>query len=469
MKINYILKRLNVRPAFINHEVSGLFIDSRKCINNSIFFLLDSNKQYLDDAIKNGAKTIISTENCYTSNKINFIKVLHVRKAIADIAKIYYKNISNKVNLIGFTGTNGKTSCSSIAYYFFNSINRKSMLIGSNGIYYQNKKVLINNTTPDILTIYKYIEIAYKLKIKYIFMEVSSIAVDQLRVEGLAFKVLILTNLKQDHLDYHKTIDNYYNSKLKPFISLNESSYSVINIDDPNYIDFVKYTKSKIITYGFNNSDIKGKIYEISESGSIFSINNFPLKIKLLGEFNIYNCLAVSSLLTIFNISFTDYYNFLKDYNGVDGRMNKYRFNNRNIIIDYAHTYSAVNEVINYTKNICKNNLYIIIGCGGNREKEKRFMIGKLLNEVDANIILTTDNPRFEEPMDIINDIKKEINKDIKIYINRREAIIESLKVLEENDYLLILGKGSEPYIDIKGVKYKYNDLEIIYEYYQLS
>ena len=148
--------------------------------------------------------------------------------------------------------------------------------------------------------------------------------------------------------------------------------------------------------------------------------------------------------------------------------MNKYVFDSKNIIIDYAHTYSAVKEVIEYVKEISKNDLYIIIGCGGNREKEKRYMIGKLLNDISANIILTTDNPRFEEPIDIINDIKEYINKDIDIIINRKEAIIQTLKKLKENDYLLIIGKGSEPYMDIKGIKYNYSDLGVINEYYQL-
>lgn len=469
MKLNYILKNLNMRPAFINHDVSGLYIDSRKCTNNSIFFLLDSNKIFLEQAIKNGAKTIITTENSYTSNNLNFINVLDVKKALADMSKIFYKDISRKMNLIGFIGTNGKTSCSTLAYSFFKNIDKKAMLIGSNGIFYYNKKIVINNTTPDILTIYKYLDIAYKNKIKYIFMEISSIAIEELRVKGLTYKALVLTNLKQDHLDYHKSLDNYYNSKLKPFVSLNKKSYSIINIDDSNCLNFIKHNQSRIITYGLNKSDVKGKIYELSETGTIFSVNNFPFKTNMLGEFNVYNCLAICSLLNIFNISYIKFYYFLKDFNGIDGRMNKYKINNRNIIIDYAHTYSAVSEVINFTKKICKGNLYIIIGCGGNREKEKRFMIGNLLNEVEANIVLTTDNPRYEDPIEIINDIKTNINKEFKIIINRREAIIETLKELKENDYMLVIGKGNEPYMDIKGVKYKYNDLEIIHEYFQLS
>lgn len=465
-----MLQKLNINIAINNHKVSGLFVDSRNCINNSIFFLYDSNKDYLKEAIFKGAKTIISEYLSYVDNDINYIKVPNVKKTIAEMAKIYNKDVSNKLNLIGFTGTNGKTSCSTIAYSFFNYIGNKSMLIGSNGIFYLDKKVTINNTTPDILTIYKYLNVAYKLGIKYIFMEVSSIGIDQLRIHGLNFKVLLLTNLKQDHLDYHKSLDNYYNSKLIPFLSLDKGSYAVINTDDENSFKFIKHIKSNILTYGINNySNLYGKILEIKEEGSKFLINSFPFKTNLLGRFNIYNLICVSSLLEIFKLSYLDYSNFLKDYMGIDGRMNKYVFDNKNIIIDYAHTYSAVKEVIDYVKGICKNDLYIIIGCGGNREKEKRYMIGKLLNDVPAKIILTTDNPRFEEPIDIINDIKEYIDKDVIVIINRKEAIIKTLSELNNGDYLLIIGKGSEPYMDIKGIKYIYSDLGVINEYYKLS
>ena len=469
MDLNYILKKLNINKVINNHKVTGLFIDSRSCINNSIFFLYDSNKEYLKEAIFKGAKTIISDYLCFTNDNINYIKVSDVKKTMAEIAKIYYKDVSSILNLIGFTGTNGKTSCSTIAYSFFNYIGYKSMLIGSNGIFYLDKKVTINNTTPDILTIYKYLNIAYKLGIRYVFMEVSSIGIDQLRIHDLNFKVLLLTNLKQDHLDYHKSLDNYYNCKLIPFLSLNKDSYAVINVDDENSNRFIKHIKSNILTYGINNnSNMYGKVLEIKEEGSKFIINSFPFKTNLLGKFNIYNLLCVSSLLEIFKLSYLDYSYFLKDYKCIDGRMNKYVFDSKNIIIDYAHTYSAVKEVIEYVKEISKNDLYIIIGCGGNREKEKRYMIGKLLNDISANIILTTDNPRYEEPIDIINDIKEYINKDIDIIINRKEAIIQTLKKLKENDYLLIIGKGSEPYMDIKGIKYNYSDLGVINEYYQL-
>ena len=470
MKINTILNKLKIKPAIINHNVAGLFFNSKECIENSVFFLTDNNKEYLTDAINNGATTIITDNDCYTDNLINYVKVLNVKKAICDFAKIYYKDISSKIKIIGFIGTNGKTTCSTIGYRFFNYIGYPSILIGSNGIYYNNEHILINNTTPDILTIYKHLDIAYKKGIRYAFMEVSSIAISELRTNGLIFDTLVLTNLKQDHLDYHKSLDNYYLTKSIPFIKLGNNKYSIINIDDENSKEFIKHIDSNILTYGIEkNADIKGEILRIDSNGSLFTVNSFPFSSKLLGEFNIYNCLSIISLLTVYNLSYLDFAIFIKSMNPIDGRMNKYTYNDMNFIIDYAHTYSAVKESINCVRKLAKKNLYIILGCGGNREKEKRYMIGSLLNEINANIILTTDNPRFENPEDIIDDIKININKKVTVCIDRKEAIINTLKQMKTNDYLLILGKGNESYMEIKGVKYPFNDLEIINEYFRLS
>lgn len=471
MKINYILNKLKIKPAIINHNVAGLFFNSKDCIQDSVFFLMENNKKYLTDAINNGATTIITDNECYTDNLINYIKVLNVKKTMCDFARVYYKDISKKMKLIGFIGTNAKTTCSTIGYKFFNYINYPSMLIGSNGINWNNNHIPTNNTTPDILTIYKYLDIGYKEGIKYVFMELSSIGISELRIEGLIFDTLVLTNLKQDHLDYHKTLDNYYHTKSIPFIRLNNTKYAVINIDDSNYKEFIKYLNCNVITYGINNNDssIKGNVLRIDSNGSLFTVNSFPFRTKLLGEFNIYNCLTIISLLSIYNLSYLDFSIFIKSMEVINGRMNKYCYNDINIIIDYAHTYSAVKEAISFVRNIAKKDLYVIVGCGGNREKEKRYMIGTLLNELDINIVLTTDNPRFEEPIDIINDIKKNITHEIDCFIDRKEAITKTLEKMKSGDYLLILGKGNESYMEIAGIKYPYNDLDIINGYFKLS
>lgn len=468
MKINTILRKLLLKTAIINHKVTGLAINSNDCQKGVIFFLFESNKKYLVEAIKNGAKTVFTTDKNYTYNGVNFVKVCDVYKTLSDIAKIYYNDVSKKLDLIGFTGTNGKTTTSTIGYNFFNYIGRKSMLIGSNGIYYDNNIIRTNNTTPDILTIYKYLDIAYKKKIKYVFMELSSIGIEELRVVGINYKIVVFTNLTQDHLDYHKTLENYKNSKLKVFLSLPESSYSIINIDDSNAIDFIRNNKSNIITYGLKEGIVKADFVQINKENSIFIVDGLKFTTKLLGEFNVYNCLSILALLKIYKIDYKKYMNFLVTFEGVAGRMNKYVYENKTIIIDYAHTYqgfvSAIDYVCSQYKNPC-----IIIGCGGNREKEKRFMLGKYLNTINATLCITTDNPRYEKPLDIIKDIANELDKDAFIFIDRKQAIKRMLYKSKNNDVILIIGKGNEDYMDINGVKHHYSDLETINEYYNVS
>lgn len=466
MRLNKLLSLLGLNKAFYNHRIKNLVFDYTKCSNNSIYFSLNDNFNDIKKAIINGAKTIFCSNFIEFDYSINIIIVENIRKTLALSAKFFYHDISKKLKIIGVIGTNGKTSTSTIGYDFFNYTNYKSMLIGSNGIYYKDKHIYTKNTTPDIISIYDNLVLAKKNKIKYIFIEISSIAVDQYRTYGLELFVLIFTNFSQDHIDYHKNIYNYLYSKLIPFIKMNKKSYVIINNDDEKNIYFKKYCDSKIISYSQNNkSDIKGyKIHNINKYAT-FYYNNILFKNKLIGSFNISNCLSIIALLKIFNISIFKFKEFLLDYNGINGRMNQIEYKSRYIIIDYAHTFSATKTVIEEFLKICKNNLYIIIGCGGNREKEKRFMIGSYLNDIAANITLTVDNPRFEEPIDIINDIKKNITKKIDIILDRKTAIINNLNKLKPNDYLLILGKGAEEYIEIKNIRYPYSDKEVVYDW----
>ncbi len=466
MNLNKLLSLLDINKKFYNHKIKKITFDYNKCIINSIYYSLNDNINDIKKAINNGAKTIFCTKIIEVDFKINIIIVEDVRKILALSAKFFYKDISKKLKIIGVIGTNGKTSTSTIGYDFFNFINYKSMLIGSNGIFYKDKHIYTKNTTPDIITIYDSLVLAKKNKIKYIFIEISSIAVDQKRVYGLELAVLIFTNFSQDHLDYHKNIYNYLYSKLILFIKMNKKNYVIINNDDEKNIEFKNFCDSKILTYGINNkSDIKGyKIHNINKNAT-FYYNNILFKNNLIGQFNILNCLSIIALLKIFNISIFKFKEFLLDYNGINGRMNQIEYKSRYIIIDYAHTFSATKKVIDEFLKICKNDLYIVIGCGGNREKEKRFMIGSYLNSITANITLTVDNPRFEEPIDIINDIKKNIDKKIDIILDRKTAIIENLNKLKPNDYLLILGKGAEEYIEIKNIRYSYSDKEVVYDW----
>ncbi|MDE7264474.1 MAG: UDP-N-acetylmuramoyl-L-alanyl-D-glutamate--2,6-diaminopimelate ligase [Anaeroplasmataceae bacterium] len=470
MKVNTLLRKLKLPLGKMNHEVYKLACDSRLCVDNSVFVAIDGNhvnaNLFIEDAISHGARTIIS-QNCERIHtNINYIIVDNPRKILALLAKLYYKDVSRRLTLIGVIGTNGKTTTSTIGYSFFNSVGKNSMLIGTNGVYFTGYEAKLSNTTPDILTLYQYLSLAKKKKISTIFMEISSISVDQYRIYGLDFDCLIFTNFSQDHLDYHKTLEQYLFCKMIPFIKLRPTAYAILNIDDEANKKISKFTDAKIRTYGCKkNADILGTLNTANEDGISFYAYDILFKSKLIGEFNVMNCLAILALCDIFHIPYVCFRSFLSTYQSVQGRMNMISFQERNILIDYAHTFVATKKVIEEALRLCKGELTIVLGCGGNREKEKRSMIGELLNETPARIILTTDNPRFENPLAIIDDIKSTITKEVEVIPNRRMAIEGALKGLSKNDYLLVLGKGCENYMDIRGVKYPYSDLEVIHDW----
>lgn len=466
MKVNALLRKAYLGKVKENHIISNLTSDSRQCARNSVFISTNGSKEHIRDAVERGAKTIITGGCEEILPNINYIFVENVRKTLALLAKIFYSDISKKIKLIGITGTNGKTTTSTLGYSFFNYLQLRSMLIGTNGVFYPGFEGKSENTTPDILTIYHYLTIARKKRISYVFMEISSISVDQYRIYGLDFDCLIFTNFSQDHLDYHKTSDQYLYCKLIPFIKLKPSAYAIVNADDMAFEKILKYTDAKALKYGLHTScDFEGTLNYANEAGISFYAKNLLFKSKMLGEFNIYNALAVMALCDVFHISYLNYVAFLANFTAVEGRMNRIVFDGKTVIIDYAHTFSATQRVIEEGLKLCKGNLFIVLGCGGNREKEKRAMIGKYLNTIPAQIILTTDNPRFEKPESIVRDIKRYIHKDVEVILDRKKAVLKTLASLQRNDYALILGKGCEKYMDIQGVKYPYSDLEVIHEW----
>ncbi|MDE7161502.1 MAG: UDP-N-acetylmuramoyl-L-alanyl-D-glutamate--2,6-diaminopimelate ligase [Anaeroplasmataceae bacterium] len=465
MKINTILKQVGLPLVKDNHWIKDISFTASTCTKDTLFIALKEEPlEDIKEAIGHGVQTIIS-KSCKLTG-LNHIVVDQPRKILALVAKYFYKKNLKNMKWIGVIGTNGKTTTSTIAYHFFNSIGKKSMLIGSNGVFFSGYEQKTNNTTPDILTIYEAACLAKKKKVENIFMEVSSISVDQWRVYGIEFDALVFTNFSQDHLDYHKTLEHYLFCKLVPFIKLSKNSYAILNKDEEAYLKYAQFTEAKLITYGMKSAvDLLGTLNTSTVQGISFYMENQLYKTKLLGQFNIYNCLAVLGLCKAYKIPYSRFKDFISQYTSVSGRMNVIEYKNRFIMIDYAHTFSATKQAIEETLKLCRKNLTIVLGCGGNREKEKRRMIGKLLGEVNARVILTTDNPRFENPKQIIKDIQSASKKKFESIVDRTTAIHEALNELEEQDFLLVLGKGSEEYIDIQGVKYPYSDQEVIYEW----
>lgn len=470
MKVNKICKALSLKDVIYNHDITYITDSSNDVINNSIFVAIkghtNDGHDSIDIAIKNGAKTIILENKVNEVYGINYIYTYNSKALLARFLKVYYGYIFKKIKIIGVIGTNGKTTTSTLIHNYLDFCKRKSLLIGSGGakaLNYFNKHL---NTTPGIVELYSYFNYAYNNKIEYIVMEVSSIGVSELRVFDVSFNCLIFTNFYEDHLDYHKSIDDYFYNKMIPFYKLTKNDYAIINFDDDKYKDILKNINSRIIGYSCNRkSDIVAKNIISNENGLEFSVDTLVIKSNLIGEFNIYNILPLFAITKIFKLNKFNIALFLRNYKQVDGRMNIININNNKVIIDYAHTESAVYNVIKEAFKITKNNLYVVIGCGGNRQRDKRYKIGKLLDSFDCNIILTSDNPRFENPMDIINDIKSGINKDVKILPDRKEAIVHSLKLLKNNDTLLILGKGTEDYIEIKGHFEEYSDYKVVEEF----
>ena len=470
MKVNRLLKKINLNLVIENHDVFCITNNSNACIKNSIFVPIVGSRyngyDFIEEAIKNGAKTIIHDRYVKKINGINYVSSYNNKKALADLLYYYnYKKI-NKIKFIGVVGTNGKTTTSTLIYNFLQYVGKRAMLIGTNGVIMSGISKELYNTTPDICILYELIDYAYKNDIEYIVMEASSIGVLEHRVDKIPFKYLIFTNFSEDHLDYHKSMDNYLNAKALLFDKLKSDSYAIINKDDEAYKRIIKNCDAKIIDYSINDvSMFEAYSVRYIDEGIRFRVNHVEYKTNLLGTFNVYNILPLVALSSILGCGHLELSHFLSGFKCVDGRMNLMIKDNKKVIIDYAHTPDAIKLVINEGKKICNGRLYVITGCGGNREREKRPIIGRILSDEEINAIVTTDNPRYEKAEDIINDILSGATKELLVINNREEAINYALNTMNDNDLLLILGKGCEKVISINGHKIKYSDYEVVRKY----
>ena len=431
--------------------------DSRKVRIGDTFIALkgikDDGHNYILDAINNGAKKII----CEYGNYPNMIKVDNTNTYLHKYLKDNYLKYINRLKIIGITGTNGKTTTSYLIYQAMNILGIKCAYIGTIG-FYINGKIKDNiNTTPDILTLYHMLSKCVKENVKYVVMEVSSQGLYYNRVDGLKFDYAVFTNLTIEHLDFHKTMDNYLKEKMKLFSNLKEDGISIINSDDQYYKNFIT---DNCITYGvLGDYKIRNINYNINNSS--FTVNNIKYKTSLIGEYNIYNLCVVIIILKQLGISDDKIYNTILKLDSAPGRMDKIKYKDSIIIIDYAHTPDAVEKVLKTLKD--KGRITTIIGCGGNRDKSKRKIMGSIASKNSDYVIFTSDNPRYEESEDIIIDMIQNVDSfNYEIEINRENAIIKGIQRLEKNDILLILGKGHENYQEIKGVKYPFNDKDVV-------
>jgi len=457
-------------------SINKIEFDSRLISDGDMYIAITGinvdGHSFISQAIKNGANCIVCEK--IPDNKTDgvvYVNVKSSRKALAIISSNYFDNPSSKLNLIGVTGTNGKTTIATLLFDLYSELEIKSGLISTVKISYDNKNFQANQTTPDSLSINRFLSEMVNSNVRYCFMEVSSHGIDQNRTDGLVFKGGIFTNLTHDHLDYHESFENYRDTKKQFFDSLSNNSFALTNNDDKNGMVMLQNTIADKYTYSLNSvSDFKAKILESSFDGMLLKINSTEFWSKLVGKFNAYNILSVYSAASILGLPKNELLKAMSSLDAVAGRFQFYKKNKITAIVDYAHTPDALENILKSINEIktSENNLITVVGCGGNRDKSKRPLMGDIASNLSSKVIFTSDNPRFEDPEIIIEEMISGVrstnsNKTISIS-NRKEAIKAACQFARTNDIILVAGKGHESYQEVKGVRSDFDDFEIVKE-----
>lgn len=490
MKLDKIIKNCGVVNISGNADIDikNICSDSRKISSNSLFFAIKGfafdGHEYIHSAIKAGAKAIIYENDFETHNKdsyenipdngyeydnICFVKVRSSRYAMAIAAANFYDNPSRKLKLVGITGTNGKTTTVTLLYNLFTKLGYSCGLLSTIANYVGTKRSEAANTTSDPITINSLLAEMVSEGCEYCFMEVSSIGVEQERVEGLKFELAIFSNLTHDHLDYHKTFAEYLRCKKIFFDKLDKESVALINIDDKNGEVMVQNTKAKVKSYSCRTkADHNCKILEQSFEGMLLKIDSKEIWTRLIGEHNAYNILAIYSAAVELGSDAEEVLIALSSLESAPGRMQSlYGPDNRTVVIDYAHTPDALENVLKTLKNIgCAKNIICLFGCGGNRDKSKRSEMAEVAEKYADRLIITSDNSRNEKTSDIIEDIKQGLSTQGKrkaLYIEDREqAIRTAIMTSSANDVILLAGKGHETYQILGNEKFHFDEKEIV-------
>jgi UDP-N-acetylmuramoyl-L-alanyl-D-glutamate--2,6-diaminopimelate ligase len=476
-KLEEIIKNVNIITinGDKNIPVASVSFDSRKTGQDALFVAIPGTQtnghEFIGDAIKNGAKVVVcETMPLQQNNNITYILTDDAKHALAAMACAFFDHPSTKIKLIGVTGTNGKTSIVNMLYQLFNNNNIAVGMLSTINNYVNKTKTEATHTTSDPVMINHLLNEMVKANCKYCFMEVSSHAIHQKRVEGLNWTGGIFTNITHDHLDYHKTFDEYLNVKKLLFDDLPPEAFALVNIDDPRGKIMVQNTKAQVKTYAVKSmADFKTKITEHGFDGMQLEIDKNEIYTHFIGRFNAYNMLAVYSTAILLGLQKEIVLKNLSALSFVNGRLEKISAGKEiHAFVDYAHTPDALKNVFESLKEIKnkKNKLIAVVGAGGNRDKEKRPLMAKISVQHCDVVILTSDNPRDENPEDIINDMMKGIenkkNSNVLNITNRVEAIKTAIMMAGKNDVVLVAGKGHETYQEIKGVKHHFDDKEIL-------
>ena len=461
----------------VSKEISGIQSDSRKVEPGFLFVAVRGTvvdgHNYIKGAIEKGAVAVVCEEIPQeATGQCTFIRVNDSAVALGKLISQWYDNPSEKLILVGVTGTNGKTTIATLLYNMFRKMGHKVGLISTVCNYIDAEAVPTEHTTPDPLTLHSLMARMVDAGCEYAFMEVSSHSIDQKRISGLSFNGGIFTNLTRDHLDYHKTVENYLKAKKKFFDELPASAFALTNLDDKSGMVMLQNTVAKKLTYSLRTlADFKGKILESHFDGTEMLINNREVSVQFVGRFNAYNLLAVYGAAVTLGKKPDDVLVILSTLHSVSGRFETIRSpKGFTAIVDYAHTPDALTNVLNGIHEVLDGNgrVLTVVGCGGNRDKGKRPMMAREAVRLSDHVILTSDNPRFEEPETIIQDMAAglspaDMEKTLCI-TDRRQAIKTAITLAQKGDVILVAGKGHEDYQEVKGVKHHFDDREVIRE-----
>ena len=442
--------------------------DSRKVQKGDVFVALrgisSDGHDYIERAISNGASKIVAEVGEYP---VETEIVQDTRDYLNKYLVENYNKYLEEMTIIGITGTNGKTTSAYLIYDALNKLGKKCAYIGTVGFYMDGKVSNLENTSPDVCELYDLIIQAYDKGYRYIVLEASSQGLDRGRLDGIPFDYAIFTNLTQDHLDHHKTMENYALAKQLLFKKLKANGLSILNYDD-HYKDY--FITDNTVYYGIDGGDYRIVDYQMTNQLTKFKYRyqdtEFSILSPLLGSYNIYNMLVCIIVLNKIGVSVHDIENIVPKLTAPAGRMDTIMYKNNSIIVDYAHTPDAVEKIISVVKKITNGDVYTVFGCTGDRDRTKRPIMAKLVTDLCKWAIITNDDPHYEDPNQIVDDMTKKLdNTNYEVCLDRKEAIIKGINMLKNEDILLILGKGHEEAMIIKNEKVPFNDKKVVNEY----
>ncbi len=463
-----------------NAVCSSLERDSRKATKGTLFVAIKGanfdGHDFLEDVLKKGAVAVLSEKDFTPPEGLTLIKVPNLEEALKKIAPFFHDYPAKKMRVIGITGTNGKTTTSYLIRKILRDYGKKVGLIGTIQIMIEDEVIKTANTTPDIVELQNILERMYNEGIDHVVMEVSSHALALGRVAGIEFDAAVFTNLTQDHLDFHKTMENYRDAKAKLFKLLAENATkpnkcAVVNIDDPVGEYMLKAADCKHIAYSINStSSLCAKNVNVTSTGTNFLLTGeygeIPIKLNLTGYFNVYNALAAIGACIAENIPLENIKNTLKNFDRVAGRFERVGGRDISVIVDYAHTPDGVENALKTARQIAKNRVIAVFGCGGDRDKTKRPIMGRIAANLADVVIATSDNPRTENPESILRDVMEGVNENIgdkprESILDRRSAIFRAIEIAKPGDIVAILGKGHENYQILNTGKIHFDDGEV--------